>query len=257
MMRREEQAAFDLVARVLRVNVVPYDNNSSPAMVDALFATCDGLEGALEVTTIAEGVAMAVSGLLGDGVFDLPCGRWGWYARLPAGTSVREFRTHLVAAALACEETGVTTPSKYPHDVSPSDDVAWFTANDVELTGVPGSTAPGRVSAVLLSEGSGMVDDFLIDLAPWLDAQFAAQPFQSHVEKLQRTGRPEQHLFVRVFGSSMPEELLVSAAFHDIIPEWELSAPRNLTGLWLVVEFASTVLFWSRSNGWQRHPLDG
>ena len=52
--RSEERFAVEVMRRVLGITVTEVDDNSRPAMVDALFVLPDGTKGALEVTTIGD-----------------------------------------------------------------------------------------------------------------------------------------------------------------------------------------------------------
>src|SRR5436853_2809332 len=128
-----EQSACDLVGRVLDIRVVKYDDNSHNGMVDGLFADGAGVVGALEVTTVADSAAMAVTGNLRKrGPIVVPGSNWGWHARLPPGTRVKEYEQRVTGAVLACERAGVPSPNEYPLDLPMNEDVAWFTANEVE-----------------------------------------------------------------------------------------------------------------------------
>ena len=84
--------------------------------------------------------------------------------RIPASWNEREgVWRRLPGAVLTCESAEVVSPNEYPLGLPMNEDVAWFTSNEVELTGSASSQFPGRVVGITKGGGGGMVDVNLRD----------------------------------------------------------------------------------------------
>jgi hypothetical protein len=257
MVRAEERFAFQVLRRVLGARVEVYDDNSRPGMVDGLFWLPDGAPGAIEVTTLGSEDALEVEGLLTGREWRVAGARWAWHGWIPPGASVRQFETHLPVVVIACERENVIAPDAlgvvHGEERNAKD---WFISNSVRLHGFPETSNPGAIWVIPDGGGGGAVDYQLAALPPWLSAQFEQPLLAEHVEKLSATQLPEQHLFLRLHDSALPEALMVSLSFYESIPVVPPVVPANLTSVWLAPRWKMPILRWQSRAGWTREDYD-
>jgi len=98
----------EVLRRVLGIAVTAVDDNSRPAMVDALFVLPDGTEGALEVTTIGDPSALESESLAAKGPWTVDGARWAWMVHVEPSVSMRELAKHLPELVRTCERLGVS-----------------------------------------------------------------------------------------------------------------------------------------------------
>lgn len=109
--RSEERFAVEVLRRVLGIAVTAVDDNSRPAMVDALFVLPDGTEGALEVTTIGDPSALESESLAAKGPWTVDGARWAWMVHVEPSVSMGELAEHLPELVRTCERLGVHEPT--------------------------------------------------------------------------------------------------------------------------------------------------
>ena len=88
-------------------------------------------------------------------------------------------------------------------------------------------------------------------MVEWLTEQLDVR-LTTEVGKLERTALAEQHLFLRVHQSGIPEQLLVNLSFEDHVPVELFPGHGQLTGIWIAADWGSGVLRWSAHDGWHR-----
>ena len=117
--RNEERFGEEVLHRVLGIEVIGRDDNSTDRMVDALFRLPDGREGALEVTTIGDSAALEQESLAAKKDWGVPGGAWSWTVYVGAGVVIRDLMRHLPALVLSCEALGVTDPTRFCLNLKP------------------------------------------------------------------------------------------------------------------------------------------
>ena len=75
---------------------------------------------------------------------------------------------------------------------------------------------------------------------------------RGRLEKLDRSGYAERHLYILVDMSALPASVALGLVVGDAVPSEPLRLPVDLTMLWLLV-FASHVLV-ATQDGWVSHP---
>jgi hypothetical protein len=257
-MRNEERAACELLKRVLGATFTAWDDGTKHRQVDGLFVLADANEGArdaaLEVTTLGESVALQSESVAAAGAWHVDGAKWAWHISHGHSLRMNELEEHLADLVLTCEALGVTSPDEARLGSAAFD---WYEDADVRMHGFPESNRPGAMDVVPKGFG-GAVAEHLDTLPDWLrDECFPTPLIAGKLAKLADTGRPEQHLFIRVHQTGMPFSLFDPLGRRDIVPTAPLDAPAGLTGLWLVPRWGSgTLLRWDARLGWLRQPLD-
>ena len=243
----------ELLRRAVGATFTAYDDNSEPGMVDALFVLPDGTPGALEVTTCATQEALGLEAKmaeLDDRGIDSP---WAWMIEVgdvhPKDLQYF-FDNWLEAIDRICRSHCVTDPKLLP-GATPSLLARYGIRS---MTGSPETSRPGAIYLHPSGDG-GMVGD-AEGFTGWIQAEIETPLLTGKVAKLQRTGRPEQHLGLRIHESaSMPFHLTYHLLDGIEIPTTDPDLPASLTGVWIVGRWKAPVLWWSRSNGWARFDL--
>lgn len=249
--RNEERFAEEVLRRVLGVEVSQRDDGSSHRMPDALFRLPNGIEGALEVTTIGEREALEREAIGAKTDWHVEGAQWAWMVHVGSGVAMREFERYLPMLVRACERSSATDPRLLPHDLQRCEAFEWFEGADVSMHGFPQTSRPGAID-VLPDGGGGAVCEHLDELPCWLTARLREPDLHGKVEKLKTSGRRELHLFLRVHESAMPFSLYYPLAWGGYVPTERLEAPDGLTGLWLAPAWRNPILWWSASAGWAR-----
>src|SRR4051812_36901253 len=100
-----ERVAFEVVRRVLRVEVEHYDTDGRQGVVDALLHYPDGRVAALEVTTLAADGRQQLDALLGAEDFAWPNpGVWWWSINIGDVADLPRLRECYKFIILMCEE---------------------------------------------------------------------------------------------------------------------------------------------------------
>ena len=123
------------------------------------------------------------------------------------------------------------------------------------MHGFPETNRPGAIDVLPQGFGGAVADD-LDALPDWLADRFDTGLLGNKLAKLARTGRPEQHLFVRVHQSGMPFGLFHPLTWTTAVPSGNLQRHGSLTALWMVARWSRSALRWSAIDGWDRVTLD-
>lgn len=253
--RPEERFAEELLRRVLGIQVSHRDSGMPERMVDVLFRLPDGREGALEVTTIGQSEALERESIAAKTEWIVPQATWSWVIHVGDGVLIRDLKKYLPILVIACEKQGVSDP----HSASPGkrerEAFEWFFESNISMHGFPETNRPGAID-VLPNGGGGAVYENLDELPEWLEGRLKDPDLARKIAKLEKTGRQELHLFLRVHDTAMPFSLYHPLAWDDYIPSRELEPPGRLTGLWLVPTWKNPILWWSATDGWARTEAD-
>lgn len=220
-------------------------------MPDALFRLPNGIEGALEVTTIGEREALEREAIAAKTDWHVEGAQWAWMIHVGRGVVMREFERHLPTLVLTCETSSATDPRFIPYNRRRGDSFEWFDSADVSMHGFPQTSRPGAID-VLPDGGGGAVYEHLDELPLWLGSRLRDPDLDGNVEKLRASGRRELHLFLRIHDTAMPFSLYYPLAWGDYVPTESLDAPDGLTGLWLAPAWRNPILWWSASTDWVR-----
>src|SRR6478672_109062 len=96
--RPEETMARQVVSESLGVRVEPYDCNSRPRMVDAIFAYPDGRRAALEITSDEHEAARQQAERLADDnwTYSIAGLKQGWYVRVSLDSRINQLEKDLL-----------------------------------------------------------------------------------------------------------------------------------------------------------------
>ncbi len=97
-------------------------------------------------------------------------------------------------------------------------------------------------------------DDMASEMGAWLQAALTAPVLINKLDKLQATGRPERHLFLRVHDSAPSDQLLHALCFSEQVPANPLVQSHGLTGLWVAPRWGAP-LRWLARTGWARFEI--
>jgi hypothetical protein len=87
----------------------------------------------------------------------------------------------------------------------------------------------------------------------WIEDELKNEPrYAAKIRKLARSGRPEQHLVLRLDAGGMPAAEWLSFDRDSDLPRRSPVLPVGITGLWLLPEFAREFVWWTYRDGWQR-----
>lgn len=250
-----ERAAYEIVRRILGVEVEHRDDGLRQGEVDAHIIQADGLPSALEVTVVGEQATLEVEQVLiaGDAP-EIPGLQWRWDVRPGPRTRNKGFHDRLAPLLRACERDGVTRPDRLtPRSQAETAALASYLDSDCTIVGNPETNFPGTVEVLPPTMG-GAVDDGLLGLGEWLGTTLTRGHLARHVDKLARTGFDRQHLFLIVHATGMPFSLYYALAFDTATPPGPPTLPFGLTDLWLSTGWsAGGVLRFNKESGWTRH----
>lgn len=249
--RTEERFAEEVLRRVLGVEVTERDDGSAPRMADVLFRMADGSEGALEVTTIGDRNALEREAIAATTDWHVTGARWAWMIHVGDRVVMRDLERHLPSLVLTSERFGVPDPRLVPYEKQQVEAFRWLEKNAVSMRGIPESRRQGEID-VLPDGCGGAVYEHLDELPKWLSARLREPDLHENVQKLNATGHPELHLFLRIHDTAMPFSLYYPLAWGEYVPAFPLDAPPGLTGVWLAPAWKNPVLWWSTASGWAR-----
>lgn len=255
-LRNEERFAEEVLRRVLGVQVIQRDDQSTNRMVDASFRLPDGRKGALEVTTIGQPAALEQEAIAAKTDWSVPGSSWAWMVHVGSGVVMRDLERHLPTLVLTSEAFGASEPHLVPYEHQSVKAFEWFASSNVSIHGFPGHRRPGTID--VLPDGAGGAVHKDLDMLPqWLYRRLREQDLARKLSKLLATGLEELHLFLRVHDTAMPFSLYYPLAFEASVPSPQLEAPNGLKGLWLVPTWENPILWWYAESGWARvEPLD-
>jgi hypothetical protein len=247
--RSEEQYIAEAFRRIFGASMTHADDGLADSQVDWLFALPDGREGALEVTTLADRVAMETEALAGK-ERSIDGARLHWVLYVRDGVEMRTAVRIARQLAVECEAAGVIRPEELPR--SDDADAHRYRSSGVRLYGFEGTDSPGKL-AVLRHGLGGWLGDGIDHLVPELEEILASDEQAHNLAKLRATGRPELHLAFRVHDTGLSKfELWNGVAMESTLPTGDLEASQGLAGVWLFGPFHTPVLWWSATDGWRR-----
>lgn len=253
IVRPEEHFAFEIIRRVLGVQVTPHDDGSEPRMVDGVFVCFGGGTGAVEVTTFGDPAALrsesVIAKLFGGG-WTLDALQWSWIVNVGSEVNPYELAKRLPAALLRCE--GENLKAYYWLD-TPPDWLRWFEERDIGLSGSAETVRPGSVDVLPQGDGGGAPSDGEM-LSAWINDELLVDPVvEKRLAKLLEHEADERHLVIRVDWTGLPFGVVYSL-MADYAPTADPSIPAGLNGLWLLPRFGSPAV-WLRRRGWQREAV--
>lgn len=261
--RAEERFAGEVLRQVLRARVTEWDTNAQPGMVDALFELPDGRLGALEVTTLgdeaelkAENLGRKLHGMIIAGA------RLCWVLManakvIPSKADLEVARASLTSLILRCEAEGVSDPRslRFAENQEHPGYAWWWRVGQPTLFGIDCSR-PGAVDVLPDIGSGGAVPSTMNGFVEWADAALEAPLLRSKLEKLERSGRPERHLFVRLHDSAdVPFAIEYALSFTTMVPEDGLTPPSPLEGFWICPRWQNPILWWGARSGWRRENI--
>ena len=250
----EEVLARYCMSESLGVPVERHDTGVEPGMYDFKFVSPDGQLAAGEMTTIADDVAMEWDALSARSR-RVEGSQWAWMV-WPRGSrfSVKELMQHMPEITRVAESESCTSVNllRYgEHRDEPA--FVWLRDSGVEITGLTETSKPGVV--YLMHDAIvDMVHERLDPMLDWLEMELEDTRYDAKFDKLERSGRPDHHLFLRVHISGIPMSIGYHLSTSLDLPSRPPTFPtRVLSGLWLAPEFSKSVLYWTRHTAWQRH----
>lgn len=258
--RPDELIARDLMSHALGVAVEQNDDGSEPGMFDFRFRLQGDRLAAAEMTTLTDEDSRAWQSE-GRREPRIVGSRRHWLVQ-SRGPNVRfkEVLRHLENAAPLLEAHDVTDPrdlaSFDPLTQDPS--VRWLRQDNIRVHSVEAIPEHhGRVYPLAAPAGS-FVGNSLQPTLEWLEAELATQRYDGEFDKLASSGLPERHLVLRIDMHGVPHTHYFALTDRTIsLPTRPPEVPsRDLTGLWLIPEFPTSLIWWTTNSGWQRQPLD-
>lgn len=221
--RPDEQVAFDIVGRLLGVEVEHYDCHGRTKAVDALLHYEDGRTAALEVSSLGPIVEAEISNVLyrdrawrrrTDGLTR------SWLATVPRTLRARQL-AGIDRAFLRCEELGYEDLRKAA-DVDRLCGCLYRSGVRASTTG--DSDAEGRpVAYVLLDFLGGASGGGAVELSAELAEALAGPRQQSKIDKLLESRFEERHLFLFVRSQAF------SFAVSDLLASGGALPPNHRT----------------------------
>lgn len=244
------------MSTVLAVPFTWADDGHQPGQVDAWLHLPEGGRAAFEITTIVDERAAEVERLACGTRTDTSLA-WAWHVEVFSTTNVKEMNKHLPTLLRACEATGATDPDHLDRHApellgAVPEAQRWYDRSAVCATGLPAAKRTGRVDVMPGGFGAA-VDEQLTDLARWLDELWTTPLLERHLEKLTRTDAAEKHLFLWLYDSGMPAEILLGLTGDFTLPGFLPPPPPAITSLWLATRWKVPVLRWSKGRGWGCH----
>lgn len=252
-----EKAAFKLIPMYTGAELQHYDHSGRQGAVDALLHFPDGRIAALEVTSAAApGQRQLESIRRRWGVHPVNPGQWTWLATVRTPRDFAELKDRAGRIILRCEELGITRAESATH-LTGDTDFDWLVNSKATLRGFPGSPKLGGADPplpVLEGMSGGGRNEGPRDFEDAVDDLIRGDHVVKRAEKLRRSGYTEQHLFIMVHESALPESAHFSLRMRRS-PFTEIELPPGVTHLWLLVAFTHRLLL-ATVDGWQSFELD-
>jgi len=252
MAAKDYELVFEDIIHTVTGNEVEHiDDGSKPGMVDALIHHADGSVAALEFTTVTANAAMQMESFPIE--LEVPETPHWWDLRYPGvSLSRKEVEEHVPAFIRWLDQFDMDDAEKLGKLIQPTAEWHWFKRTGIRLRRFPGAMSGGRVD--ILQEGSGAaVDTYLEGLAYWVSNLQDDRLWTDHVAKLARSGYEDQHLAIRVHQSGMPDSLWLGMWDSREIRAPAPTGMGSLARLWLMTAYGTTIVSWSRSDGWASH----
>lgn len=254
-MDASERFAFELLRRVTGHEVLPTDDGSAPRQVDGVFHDGDGMVHAVEVTRLLDPDAGQLMGELDRRGMRLSTDtlEWVWDVRVEPSVSLDALETQLEPMLRECEEMGLVR----------LDETGWrflrgwplgraVIDGELDAFGMPNVENEGYVW--LLPHGSGGASPGMRVVPGWLSDALAG-PLVRKVSKLADWDADFRHLVVGLHSSAVPFGVICAFVEDDAVPEDAPAVPDVLDAVWLVSEWSTPPLSWTREHGWRRHDV--
>lgn len=266
--RDEERAARHIMSSVLGVEVTRHDDGSLDRMVDFHFTLADGRLGAAEMTTITDGEARKFRNEIAKGPFALQGATWEWKITPSGSVRLNWLKQQLLSLESIAKVDGLRSINneilRSPH--YRDDSVVRELLKDVlTITGNAETNMPGTVH--IKERPTGAFEKEADAMLDWIDCELQRNRYDPDFAKLESSGRPERHLFLRVDlvaessteqsspSNGMPVDLWMSLTADAMPSRPPRVAQRAITGLWLFPEMGWSGLWWSLDSGWHRIPV--
>lgn len=252
--RADEQFAFNVVGRVLGVEVEHFDTGGRQGAVDGILHYPDGHRAALEVSSIGPESEAKIMGALNDQRHrrDIPDLSRVWSVDVPNDYLPRDL-PKVDAALLRCERDGFDS----------LDDALWDDESRALLTlGVSAFVVevagPVEPKAYVHVHGPGGWEGQGIEPLPdELAAHLDAREMQDNLAKLAASGIEERHLFLMVRPSAFSFPVYDSLSFGGSPPTRPPQLPAVLTEVWLASELIAGGVIRATADGqWLREPIE-
>jgi hypothetical protein len=255
-LRPEEEWARAVMQRSLGVPVEEHDDGSLPGMHDLNIMYADEPPAAAEVTSAADPDATALWKLVNSGGRRIePNLDGGWMAVLDLSARGRRVLAELPGILRDLESRGV---SHVLSDEGRSRTADQQLAHDLGIKNLRQSGTNFRGSIYFTLEPppartSGVVPDDGGPLAVWL-GDFLREPRRSdNLDKLDRSGSAERHMFVLVPGFAEAPFAVADLLMRDNapLPITAPNLPSEVTHVWAASRWASgSGMRWDPAGGW-------
>lgn len=260
----EERVAFEVVRRVLGVEVEHYDRNGRQGAVGGLIYLAPGRLGALEVTThSAPGERELLARLAQDRNTWPNPGQWWWRITMDHPEHINKVRLAYVQAILTCEAHSVTDPEDLPwRTLKYTPAIRWLLDEGIEMRGhpdVPSRTDDGIERGVMVtpSASGGAVDEELESLTAVLAGVFQVPSVARRISKVgSAPGVDERHLFLILSLDAVAFGTSYGLSFGSLLPNLPPPLPDGVTHLWLASGYGRRVLLWDGDVWSQHYPYD-
>ncbi len=232
--RPEEKYAFNVVGRVLGVEVEPFDIEGRQGAVDALLHYLDGRCAALEVSSIGpQDEARILNFLDSNGIRrDIVGLTQLWSVYLPKTFRPRDLPS-IDAALLECERSGFGSLSQGLFDEKLRDLLILGVSADV-IT-MPQPVADPRAYVQVRGVGGGGGEG-IQPLPGELAEHLRAPGMRENIEKLAASGFAERHLFLMVRPSAFSFPVYDELSSDGTLPAEPPQLPEGLSEVWLASE---------------------
>jgi hypothetical protein len=246
-----ERFIEEVIRRATGLEVEHVDDGSRPRMFDALIRYPDGREAALEMTTVGDRAVMQMRAFPQE--LEIPTTPHWWDFRYPpTGVRRRDIERHVPKLIEWLDQFDVADAENLPSFLRVTEEARWYESAGVKLRRFGHTSKGGRVDILPDSWGGG-VDEKLRTLADWIE-ELQLQPWWAdNVAKVAASGRDELHLALRVHDSGAPFPIWSGLWDPEEVTSRDPNGMAPLTDLWLVGGQGTTVVRWSRGEGWRIH----
>jgi hypothetical protein len=255
-LRPEEQWAREVIAYALQVPVEQHDDGSVDGMHDLDVIYPDRPRAAVEVTTAADGEAIALWNLLnGGGRWVEPTLKGGWAVSLLPTARAKRVREELPPLLEILERSGIKEV-RLGH--ARGDLGAARMARDLGVTDPYQSDTdfPGSIYPTLelgSDRTGGMVADAGEALGTWVGKFLRGGERRDVRDKLLRSGADERHAFLILPGFARVGFSVTELLMRDEapLPEAPPALPVEVTQVWATSTWSSgRGMRWSPDQGW-------
>lgn len=228
------------------VELERFDCDGRQRAVDYVFASPDGVLGAVEMTTYRDTRSAEMQSKWAKGATIICDSPRGWAVMVELGTKIDSLRNRLPPVIAACDRYGFDDPAQLPQD-GVGEEIGWFALERLRLF-PSGFSVPGTVS-VHLPPAVGFPRDANLDHE--LEQMLTDALITSKLSKLRdHQGVTERHLAVGVGINGPGFDLMYQLISpREYIPDYAQPEDFAATHLWITAGFRP-VLTWNRPGGW-------